>query len=42
MGAVNLGEEAGMLLKTRIVLQGMRDVKVAILFQWTDTAEKAF
>lgn len=40
MGAVNLGEEAGMLPKTRIVLQGMQDVRVAILFKWTDTAEK--
>lgn len=41
VGAVNLGEEEGMLPKTRIVLQGMPDVRAAILFKLTDTAEKA-
>lgn len=30
-----------MLPKTRIVLQGMPDVRAAILFKLTDTAEKA-
>lgn len=41
IGAINLREEAGMLPKTRIVLQGMPDVKVAIIFKLTGAAEKA-
>lgn len=40
VGAVNLEVEAGMLPKTRIVRQGMPDVRVAIFFKLTDTAEK--
>lgn len=33
VGAVNLGEEAGILPKTRVVLQGMPEVRVAIIFK---------